>query len=146
MRTHALLPAILLTTLFVVVSLSAATPLHRGASQGFMVILIPVLLYSASLPLVIAWKGIRRKALAVIAVVGTTLIAGLSSFSLSFTGFLIARNRDMPEGTLKRMTALHAVGFPLLLTLAIVIFWGLSSRLARRAEESKSPHDQQPTI
>lgn len=72
------------------------------------------------------------------------LVAGTAALTLlaSFTGFLIGGGFELPEEgareSLLRFRALHFLGIPILLGLALALLWAVEIRLARRVDHRTS--------
>jgi len=119
----------------------ASSELSRSHSlQGTgMVILTWLLVPLAGVfPLLLAWKGIRRKTLAVLLTVAPLLFLLLLILAESFTGHflggLIRNPEGISQGRYLRFLALHSAGFPLLLVFTQAFLFWVQLRVARRAE------------
>ena len=114
--------------------------LHGGVGRGYLVAMYLLLPLCVVVPLVESWRQVKRKFLAVFLMVIGYLGVGFLSLLESFTGYLIGRptgsEGSLPPGTLLRMKALHYVGVPFLLVVALACVWILTLRLARRARIS----------
>lgn len=116
---------------------------HHGAGRGLVTAQWLLLPLAAVLPLVLSGRNLRRRRLALIAVIG--LVAGAAALTLlaSFTGFLICGGIELPkEGareSLLRFRALHLLGIPILLGVALTLLWAVEIRLARRVGRRTSP-------
>jgi len=121
---------------------STVDSFHHGAGRGLVIAQWLLLPLTALLPLTLSWRNLRRRRLALIAVVA--LVMGTAALTLlaSFTGFLIGGGIELPKGgareSLLRFRALHFLGIPILLGLALALLWAVEIRLARRVDPRTS--------
>jgi len=165
MRMLVLLPVAIFTLFFLVVGVSSphqsgkpqsspsTSPLpalpensnpsiHLQMSHWFGVAMWLLLPVCAILPLSAGWANIRRKVLAVcamlVAVFGTLVVTLLMSFTGYMSGKMERPPYEQATDSLRRMKALHIVGFPILWSLSIILLWSISIRLAGRIGQSSS--------
>ncbi len=98
---------------------------HSAAARGLVVMMWLLLPACAILPLAPGWRRVRRKALATAALAAAVCGVGLLTLLASFTGFLVGKGVPVsagPEGaSYTRMMALHVLGIPILLGLALCL-------------------------
>lgn len=112
--------------------------IHNQLGTCYGVTLWLALPLSLVLPLTMGWRNIRRKVLAVLGMSICTLSILVFSLLASFTGYFLGKEDweqgHSGHGILERLKALHIVGFPILLSLALGVLWVLTIRLASRAD------------